>query len=178
MSDLRSPLIAEASRQLLRDIEKHPNLSCSELLALRPQFYLGKYQKAAQNRYNYLISLKTGTKAASYNKLSDRLGNKDELASLEDSQFAPPSRKAPTKGTPNRVQPPRTVTSASFNSPPPAARSRPASGTPVFSPSKKMNYPGSTFPEGTRNMFSTIEEAIEYADEVIDLADFHKNEED
>ena len=27
-------------------------------------------------------------------------------------------------------------------------------------------------------MFSTIEEAIEYADEVIDLADFHENEED
>ena len=76
-------LLPEASRQLLRDIENNPKLSCAEILRLRPKYYLGKYKKAAQNRHSYLITLKRGPKAASYIALKEKFGIEDELAKLD-----------------------------------------------------------------------------------------------
>ena len=80
------PLSAKAGRQIFRDIVKHNDLVCKELLELRPAQYIGseeQFKRSGQNRFNYIKGIeKTNPKL--YAKLKLRFGTEDELFTDEE----------------------------------------------------------------------------------------------
>ena len=153
----QEPLTEAAARQILRDIERNPHIKNStDLCRLRPKHYLGKYKKAAQNRFNYLIGLKNH-KPTSYLTLINRFGvEKDELgpeqsdsdqfsdATLQEQEQQPTPRKKPAPG--GKFSSPDTV--KSFSSP----------GTlksPASIMSTQNRIPGTAFLKDNRCIFNT-----------------------
>ena len=167
------PLQPKVARQLLRDCSKYPSLGCKPFLSRRKE-YCGVYYKAARNRYYYCKRLSRTELSAAL----DRIGRKDELPTFcsdsdeeeEETRAEETTAEQPTPDTPVSSSP------VSFLSARLAAvRIQPGTPqTPAVAPrTTAFSSPAFTMasPEmkagGT--MFTCLEDAIEFADDVVDV---------
>ena len=181
----RIALKPAASRQLLRDIEKYPQLTkAAQIIALRPSHYGGAYRKASHSRHSYLIKLKEKNPKGYLSSIS-KTGLQDELGDIEaqpgileetaDTVLSPtPSKRSVF----NSLKSPRAtpLKSPPLNSPYPPSPFSPFSPINAMAHLQDKDYPGQRKPPGTTVMWETIEQAIDDVDDVIDLSDFHSDE--
>lgn len=167
--------------QLHRDIEskKHKTKTCAELVALRRDFYGGKYLRATQNRHLYLKKLKKENVKHYWIVYNEAVlvapPTEEDIAADEEVEYQEEEETEETKATPSKRSTKRSTQRTST----PCANGScetPQRATTAETPSSKAKMQSSTkkkkatpVPTQMKSMFKSLEDAEDLVDESKDI---------